>query len=79
MCTTEGYGRIPYALNSLRGSMLWLCAHNYKLLIAGLFFLQDPTAAHYMFQDDPFLIPRNAANSVGISFPILGSFPPAFV
>ncbi|NXJ62682.1 PTCD3 protein, partial [Rostratula benghalensis] len=25
--------------------------------------LQDPTAAHYMFQDDPFLIPRNAANA----------------
>ncbi|KAF1554423.1 Pentatricopeptide repeat domain-containing protein 3, mitochondrial, partial [Eudyptula albosignata] len=24
---------------------------------------QDPTAAHYMFQDDPFLMPRNAANS----------------
>ncbi|NXN33727.1 PTCD3 protein, partial [Nycticryphes semicollaris] len=24
---------------------------------------QDPTAAHYMFQDDPFLIPRNAANA----------------
>ncbi|XP_009099644.2 pentatricopeptide repeat domain-containing protein 3, mitochondrial [Serinus canaria] len=24
---------------------------------------RDPTAAHYMFQDDPFLIPRNAANS----------------
>ncbi|XP_066404858.1 small ribosomal subunit protein mS39 isoform X2 [Molothrus aeneus] len=23
----------------------------------------DPTAAHYMFQDDPFLMPRNAANS----------------
>ncbi|NXD75914.1 PTCD3 protein, partial [Halcyon senegalensis] len=23
---------------------------------------QDPTAAHYMFQDDPFLMPRNAAN-----------------
>uniref|UniRef100_A0A8C6YQX9 Small ribosomal subunit protein mS39 n=1 Tax=Nothoprocta perdicaria TaxID=30464 RepID=A0A8C6YQX9_NOTPE len=26
-------------------------------------FLQDPTAAHYMFQDDPFLMPRNTANS----------------
>ncbi|XP_009076131.1 PREDICTED: pentatricopeptide repeat domain-containing protein 3, mitochondrial, partial [Acanthisitta chloris] len=24
---------------------------------------RDPTAAHYMFQDDPFLMPRNAANS----------------
>ncbi|NXY68159.1 PTCD3 protein, partial [Glareola pratincola] len=24
---------------------------------------QDPTAAHYMFQDDPFLMPRNAANA----------------
>ncbi|KAK0676002.1 PTCD3 protein, partial [Pygoscelis papua] len=24
---------------------------------------QDPTAAHYIFQDDPFLMPRNAANS----------------
>ncbi|PKU48664.1 pentatricopeptide repeat domain-containing protein mitochondrial [Limosa lapponica baueri] len=24
---------------------------------------RDPTAAHYMFQDDPFLIPRNAANA----------------
>ncbi|XP_015479722.1 pentatricopeptide repeat domain-containing protein 3, mitochondrial isoform X1 [Parus major] len=24
---------------------------------------KDPTAAHYMFQDDPFLMPRNAANS----------------
>ncbi|XP_062431154.1 small ribosomal subunit protein mS39 [Rhea pennata] len=24
---------------------------------------RDPTAAHYMFQDDPFLIPRNTANS----------------
>ncbi|NXF03288.1 PTCD3 protein, partial [Smithornis capensis] len=24
---------------------------------------QDPTAAHYMFQDDPFLMPRNSANS----------------
>ncbi|NXD13961.1 PTCD3 protein, partial [Nothocercus nigrocapillus] len=24
---------------------------------------QDPTAAHYMFQDDPFLMPRNTANS----------------
>ncbi|NXW02554.1 PTCD3 protein, partial [Fregetta grallaria] len=24
---------------------------------------QDPTAAHYMFQDDPFLMPKNAANS----------------
>ncbi|NXE79422.1 PTCD3 protein, partial [Cochlearius cochlearius] len=24
---------------------------------------QDPTAAHYMFQDDPFLMPRNAATS----------------
>ncbi|KFQ22798.1 hypothetical protein N331_01406, partial [Merops nubicus] len=23
---------------------------------------RDPTAAHYMFQDDPFLIPRNAAS-----------------
>ncbi|XP_068799798.1 small ribosomal subunit protein mS39 isoform X1 [Struthio camelus] len=24
---------------------------------------RDPTAAHYMFQDDPFLMPRNTANS----------------
>ncbi|KFV52628.1 hypothetical protein N341_02302, partial [Tyto alba] len=24
---------------------------------------RDPTAAHYMFQDDPFLMPRNAANA----------------
>ncbi|KFW03721.1 hypothetical protein N327_04547, partial [Fulmarus glacialis] len=24
---------------------------------------RDPTAAHYMFQDDPFLMPRNAAHS----------------
>ncbi|XP_055651969.1 pentatricopeptide repeat domain-containing protein 3, mitochondrial [Falco peregrinus] len=24
---------------------------------------RDPTAAHYVFQDDPFLMPRNAANS----------------
>ncbi|XP_075276441.1 small ribosomal subunit protein mS39 isoform X1 [Opisthocomus hoazin] len=24
---------------------------------------RDPTAAHYMFQDDPFLIPRNAASA----------------
>ncbi|KAM6269795.1 small ribosomal subunit protein mS39 [Porphyrio hochstetteri] len=24
---------------------------------------RDPTAAHYMFQDDPFLMPRNAASS----------------
>ncbi|NWU61049.1 PTCD3 protein, partial [Pterocles burchelli] len=24
---------------------------------------QDPTAAHYMFQDDPYLMPRNAANA----------------
>ncbi|XP_063257507.1 small ribosomal subunit protein mS39 isoform X1 [Prinia subflava] len=24
---------------------------------------RDPTAAHYMFQDDPFLMPRNAVNS----------------
>ncbi|NXY81438.1 PTCD3 protein, partial [Alcedo cyanopectus] len=24
---------------------------------------RDPTAAHYMFQDDPFLIPRNASSS----------------
>ncbi|NXL57549.1 PTCD3 protein, partial [Chordeiles acutipennis] len=24
---------------------------------------QDPTAAHYMFQDDPYLMPRNAASS----------------
>ncbi|KFP11171.1 hypothetical protein Z169_05298, partial [Egretta garzetta] len=24
---------------------------------------RDPTAAHYMFQDDPFLMPRNAATS----------------
>ncbi|NXE07224.1 PTCD3 protein, partial [Lophotis ruficrista] len=24
---------------------------------------QDPTAAHYVFQDDPFLMPRNAANA----------------
>ncbi|NWQ75800.1 PTCD3 protein, partial [Columbina picui] len=24
---------------------------------------QDPTAAHYAFHDDPFLIPRNAANA----------------
>ncbi|NWW97304.1 PTCD3 protein, partial [Rhynochetos jubatus] len=24
---------------------------------------QDPTAAHYIFQDDPFLMPKNAANS----------------
>uniref|UniRef100_A0A8C3K106 Small ribosomal subunit protein mS39 n=1 Tax=Calidris pygmaea TaxID=425635 RepID=A0A8C3K106_9CHAR len=24
---------------------------------------RDPTAAHYMFQDDPFLTPRNAANA----------------
>ncbi|KGL91262.1 hypothetical protein N301_05073, partial [Charadrius vociferus] len=24
---------------------------------------RDPTAAHYMFQDDPFLMPRNAGNS----------------
>ncbi|NXJ84168.1 PTCD3 protein, partial [Trogon melanurus] len=24
---------------------------------------QDPTAAHYMFQDDPFMMPKNAANS----------------
>lgn len=45
-----------------------------KLLNAGLLFLQDPTAAHYMFQDDPFLMPRNAANSVGISFYFLDSF-----
>lgn len=45
-----------------------------KLLIAGLFFLQDPTAAHYMFQDDPFLMPRNAANSVGVSLHFLDSF-----
>lgn len=52
------------------------CAHNYKLYNAGLFFLQDPTAAHYMFQDDPFLMPRNAVNSVGISFHVLDNFPP---
>ncbi|XP_010131011.1 PREDICTED: pentatricopeptide repeat domain-containing protein 3, mitochondrial [Buceros rhinoceros silvestris] len=24
---------------------------------------RDPTAAHYMFQDDPYLMPRNAANA----------------
>ncbi|KAM6361625.1 small ribosomal subunit protein mS39 isoform 2-T2 [Alca torda] len=24
---------------------------------------RDPTAAHYMFRDDPFLMPRNAANA----------------
>ncbi|NXU55668.1 PTCD3 protein, partial [Turnix velox] len=24
---------------------------------------RDPTAAHYMFQDDPFLLPRNAASA----------------
>ncbi|XP_009862834.1 PREDICTED: pentatricopeptide repeat domain-containing protein 3, mitochondrial-like, partial [Apaloderma vittatum] len=24
---------------------------------------RDPTAAHYMFQDDPFMMPKNAANS----------------
>jgi len=38
-------------------------------------FLQDPTAAHYMFQDDPFLIPRNAASAVSISFQIVDTFP----
>lgn len=41
----------------------------------GFSFLQDPTAAHYMFQDDPYLMPRNAANAVSISFQILHGFP----
>uniref|UniRef100_A0A8C0IVT1 Small ribosomal subunit protein mS39 n=1 Tax=Chelonoidis abingdonii TaxID=106734 RepID=A0A8C0IVT1_CHEAB len=31
-----------------------------KTLSSAFSFLQDPTAAHYMFQDDPYLIPRNS-------------------
>lgn len=46
-----------------------------KRFSPGFSFLQDPTAAHYMFQDDPFLMPRNAANSVSIPIQILDGFP----
>jgi len=37
-------------------------------------FPQDPTAAHYMFHDDPYLMPKNSATAVSISFEILDSF-----
>lgn len=51
------------------------CVINYRHFNPGFSFLQDPTAAHYAFHDDPFLMPRNAANAVSISFQTLDSFP----
>lgn len=61
-----------------QGSMICLqrvcvCEHSFS---PGFSFLQDPTAAHYMFQDDPYLMPRNPSNAVSISFQILHNFPP---